>query len=254
MNYGLYSSATGVLANSYRQDVIANNLANVETVGFKKDLVSFREYLTEARLRGLNPRRHSNAMLEELGGGLAVAPTKVDLSQGDLEQTGNPTDVALDGAGFFAVRHGRQVMLTRDGRLAVNRDGQLIRITGGEPVLDEKLNPINVTPGATIAMGKDGTVWQNGQMAGRMGVFDVSRPEMLVKKGSLLFEVKNAEKEIRPGSAEVRGGMLERANVDPATSLAELMETQRQLEANANMIRMHDQMLARVVNDVGKIS
>src|SRR6185503_4214950 len=85
MNYGLYLSAMGVLANSQRQDVIANNLANAETVGFKKDLALFQEQRTEAQIRG----RHgeSNDLLEPLGGGLVPSGTTLDLSQGPIENT-----------------------------------------------------------------------------------------------------------------------------------------------------------------------
>src|SRR5689334_2619038 len=102
MNYGLYLSAMGVLANSQRQDVIANNLANSETIGFKKDLALFQQQRTEAQISG--HRRQSNDLLEPLGGGLVPTGTTLDLSQGPIEATGNPLDVAITGDGYFAVR------------------------------------------------------------------------------------------------------------------------------------------------------
>src|SRR5947209_3887766 len=83
MIYGLYLSATGVMTNSYRQDVIANNIANAETVGFKKDIALFQQRRTEAQERGLGPT--SNALLEKLGGGVFASPMLVDSSQGELE-------------------------------------------------------------------------------------------------------------------------------------------------------------------------
>src|SRR5207237_2369312 len=100
MNYGLYLSAMGVLANSQRQDVIANNLANAETVGFKKDLALFQEQRTEARIHG--HRRQSNDLLEPLGGGLVPSGTTLDLSQGPIENTSNPLDVAILDEGYLA--------------------------------------------------------------------------------------------------------------------------------------------------------
>src|SRR5438105_2371537 len=119
MIYGLYLSATGVLANSYRQDVIANNLANSETVGFKKDLALFQQRGTEAQERGTPDE--SSRLLEGLGGGLLAAPTSMDLSQGDLEHTGNPLDVGLEGPGFFAVKESDgATRLTRDGRFMLD--------------------------------------------------------------------------------------------------------------------------------------
>src|SRR5436305_12092611 len=109
MIYGLYLSAGGIVTSSYRQDVIANNLANSETVGFKKDLPLFQQRLTEAQQRRLPPGGSSggslgsppvgptNPLLEPLGGGILAHPTVVDSSQGDLEPTGSPLDVGIVG-------------------------------------------------------------------------------------------------------------------------------------------------------------
>ena len=96
MLYGLYLSATGVMTNAYRQDVIANNIANAETIGFKRDLALFQERRTEAQERGFSPSR-TNAMMEALGGGVYASPTLVDRTQGELESTGSGMDVAIVG-------------------------------------------------------------------------------------------------------------------------------------------------------------
>src|SRR2546421_5208905 len=106
MIYGLYQSATGVLTNSYRQDVIANNIANSETVGFKKDLALFQQRPTEAQARGL--RHATNPLLEALGGGILASPTAMNPEQGDLENTGNNLDVAIQGSGYFKVNDNGQ--------------------------------------------------------------------------------------------------------------------------------------------------
>src|SRR3954469_23516855 len=108
MLYGLYLSATGVMTNAYRQDVIANNIANAESVGFKRDLALFQERPTEAqarRFRGGGPSGgQSNDLLEGLGGGMFASPTKIDTKSGELETTGNNLDVAIQGdAGYFMV-------------------------------------------------------------------------------------------------------------------------------------------------------
>lgn len=254
MNYGLYMSATGVLASSFRQDVIANNLANSETVGFKKDMALFRELATEARMRGVSPRRHSNPDLEAIGGGLAVRPTFVDRSQGDLEPTGNAMDLAIQGDGFFAIRQGGRMMLTRDGRLKVNEAGNIALASTGLEVLDVNRQPIAVKPGQLVTIGNDGTISQGKQFVGRIGLFDVPDPRRLHKQGAGLLAYPGAETALKPATAAaVRSNFVERANVEPAEELAKLMETQRQLEANANMIRYQDQTLGRLVNDVMKI-
>src|SRR5215831_18455464 len=114
MLYGLYLSATGVMTSSYRQDVIANNLANSETTGFKRDLALFQERSTEAQA---NP---------------------IDVHQGELEPSTNPLDVALVGRGYFAVQGQDGMKLTRDGQFMADRAGRLMLTNGdgGQRVLD----------------------------------------------------------------------------------------------------------------------
>ena len=250
MLYGLYLSATGVITNSHKQDVIANNLANSESAGFKRDVATFQQRLTEASVR----RRPdwSNPILEKLGGGIFASPTRIDIRQGDLESTGNPLDVAIEGDGFFAVRHQGESRLTRNGQFALDRRGRLILANGeGQPVLDPAGRPIVLAPGVPTVIGPDGAISQAGQPAGRLGVFDVPDPDQLIKQGGSLFA--HPGQTLVAGAGGIRAGYVERANVDPATELADLMETQRQLEANANMIRYQDQTLGRLVNEVGKI-
>jgi len=252
MIYGLYLSATGVMANSHRQDVISNNLANSETVGFKRSLAMFQERATEARSRGLGPSG-TDPMLELLGGGLLLSPTAVDTSQGELEQTGNPLDVAIEGEGYFMVDdHGRQ-RLTRDGRMLIDRTGHLVLANGqGQRVLDGEGKAIVLQLSARTEIGEDGQITQDGGPAARLGVFRPASAGRLRNEGGNLLELTDGRPPVSV-QAMVRSGFVERANVDPSTELVQLMETQRMLEANANMIRYQDQTLNRLVNDVGRI-
>jgi flagellar basal body rod protein FlgG len=251
--YGLYLSAGGVLASSHRQDVIANNLANSQTAGFKRDLAMFRQERTEAQLRGLNPGRHSSELLEALGGGLNHGPTAIDHAQGPIEPTGSPLDVAIHGGGYLAVRDAKgATRLTRDGKLSVTRDGYLVTAAGGHQVLDERLNAVQLGKGQ-LAIGKDGQITQNGQPVTKLALFDVPDARGLRKLGHSLMTYPNLERNLRPATGQLQQGFIENANSEPATELAALMEAQRQLEANANMIRFQDQTLSRLVNDVGKI-
>lgn len=254
MIYGLYLSAAGVMTNSYRQDVIANNIANAETVGFKKDLALFQERRTELAQRGYSPQR-SNALLEALGGGTYAAPTTVDTTQGELEPTGNSLDVAIIGKGVLAVKHGDHTQLTRDGRMVVNHRGRLALANNENvEVLDTKRRPLPLDPRFPVQIARDGTVSQNGQPIGQIGVFEVPDPTQLTKAGGTMLAYPDV-KQLRPSiSSTLRSEFVERANVEPSSELAQLMEAQRQLEANANMIRYQDQMLSKLVNEVGKIS
>jgi flagellar basal body rod protein FlgG len=257
MIYGMYLSAAGVMASVHRQDVIANNLANSETVGFKRHVANFQQRLTEAQIQR-NPDE-TNGLLDEIGGGLFLSPTQVDTSQGELEQTGNNLDAAIFGSGYYMVDDHGTPRLTRDGRFMLNSNGEMILANGtGQRVLDPKGNPIRLSGEIAdhLQVGRWGeiTSFGNPEPLARLGVFDVADPTQLVKQGQNLFSYPELDpKNLSLSRAELRNGFVERANVDPATELTTLMETQRQLEANANMIKYQDGALGKCVNEVGRI-
>ena len=256
MLYGLYQSAAGIQSSSYRQDVIANNIANAETAGFKRDIALFDQRLTEAQERRGQPGRlWTDPLLEKIGGGLLAHPTIVDTRQGDLEPTGNPLDVAIEGHGFFQVQNAKgERFLTRNGQFSTDRAGNLILANAdGACVLDEKGRPIRLglAPAGALNFAHDGTLSAGGKPLARLGLYDVDDPGTLKKQGETLLSFRNQP--LKAGTAVLRPEFIERSNVDPTTELAELMDTQRQLEANANMIRYQDQTLGRLVNEVGKI-
>ncbi len=218
MIYGLYLSASGIVANSYRQDVISNNLANAETNGFKRDLATFYQRPTEASARGVGPGE-TNPLLENIGGGILAMPTLVDSGQGDLEETGNNLDVAIQGKGFFTVSDGKSTKLTRDGRFIVDDEGRLALASAhGHRVLDAGGQPIAIDLSKDISIAEDGAIVQNGKAVNKIGLFDVANPRELQKEGGQMLSMPDMKKLI-PSGATIRGQFLERANVDPATEL-----------------------------------
>ena len=154
MNYAACISASGAIAALNRQDVLSNNLANVGTVGFKPDIPLARQRAAERREDG-RFELPANEMLERLKSGVMIVPNAVDFTQGTLESTGNPLDLAIQGEGFFAVREstpsGEAVRLTRDGRFTQNSDGVLVTTTG-LPVLDDSDRPISIPSGPAPTM------------------------------------------------------------------------------------------------------
>ena len=255
MIYGLYLSATGVVTSSYRQDVIANNLANSETVGFKRDLAMFRQRLPADQEQGTSTPGLSNQLLDKIGGGTFAEPTYVDRSDGTLRPTGNPADVALTGPGFFTVAGpDNKTMLTRDGRFRINSAGKLTLMNDqANPVLNPKGQPIQLDPTAVFSVDASGNITQYGQIVNQLGVVDVDHNVPLAKSGDSLLSVPDGT----PMTAidpRLEPAAVEESNVDPATELAALMDTQRQLEANANMIHYQDTTLGELVNTVGKVS
>lgn len=254
MIYGLYASASGVIASSHKQDVHANNLANIETSGFKRALALVQERPSEAVESG-RPGT-SNPLLDEIGGSLFLSPTSIDLSQGPLEQSNSPLHLAVFGRGYFAVRDGEQVRLTRNGTFMLDRAGRLTLADGSaRPVLDVRQRPIRLDPARLpqTVVNDDGQIVVDGELVARIGLFDVPDPRQLVPAGGTLLKAPDGAALSRVRNPKIHTGYIESSNVDPATELAALLDAQRVLEANANMIRYQDQTLAKLVNEVGKI-
>ena len=139
----------------------------------------------------------------------------------------------------------------------LDRSGNLI-LAGGDGkqlVLDHQQKPIRLDPTTApeLSIGEDGQISYRGTPLARVGLFDVPNPQSLTKRGGTLLAYPDPNK-LTTAAGTVRSQFLERANVDPTLELTQLMEAQRQLEANANMIRYQDQTLGRLVNDVGKIT
>jgi flagellar basal-body rod protein FlgF len=253
--YGLYLSATGVIANSYREDVIANNLANSETTAFKRNTTAFQQRLTAAQENSAMQGK-TDPLQEGIGGGLFVAPTGMDMSQGELEATGNTLDMAMMGKGFFAVDDHGSTKLTRDGRFILDNQGNMIVDNGtGQKVLDSEMKPIVLDPARMnqTTVGPKGEITQAGKQMAKVGMFDVSDPTKLVKKGGDMIDYSQAG-DLKTADGTIHSQFTERANVVPAVELTQLMDAQRQLEANANMIKYQDETLGKAVTDVGKLS
>src|SRR5450432_1669628 len=211
MIYGLYLSATGVLTNSHRQDVIANNLANAETVGFKRSLALFQQRRTEAQDSG--KFGETNSTLDKIGGGLLLAPTAVDQTQGTPEPSGNNLDVAILGSGYFTVQSGDQTRLTRDGQFMTDRAGWLTLADGsGNRVLDEKGKPIAIkdVPSSQVSIDKDGTITAAGQAVARIGMVDVPDKTQLVQQGGTLMSYPDM-KQLTAASGTMQSGFIERS-------------------------------------------
>jgi len=251
MPYGLYISAEGAQAQSQRLEVIANNLANVDTVGFKRELALFQARYAEAIEQG--QAVPGTGSIEDVGGGVAVLETKTDFSPGPLKRTGIPTDVAIEGEGFFVVRKGDEDYLTRAGNFRINSNGELVTQQGyavlhdaGEPIVISRENgPWELS--ASGAIRQRGTV-QNLALVQPESLGD------LVKVGENLFRPLAEPRPVPPQGRRVLGGYLEMSGVQPTTEMIAMIEASRAVEANLNMMRTQDEMLSGLVNRLMRVS
>ena len=248
MIYGLYLSGQGAQVQSARQDVVANNLANTSTNSFKRDLATAQAHLPYDAQMGRPtwlPGR-----LDNMPGGVTPGETVTDFTQGSLTQTKAVFDSALQGKGFLHVTDGRQKYLTRDGQLAVNQNNQLVTREHGFQVLNTAGGPIGgIDPNNPIEIRGDGTVMQGDTEMGRMSIIEPQRYSDLTKFGKNLYTTTGTSKSA-PAETELKQGYLEASGIQPVTSMMELIESSRTLEANVNMIHTQDESLDRLLQSL----
>ncbi len=251
MLYGMWLSAGGLLAEQYRQQIIANNLANVDTTGFKPDRVAFVERLNASIVRGAASTRHP--VLDASTGGVFEEPVYTDHAQGPLELTGSKFDVALLGDGFFAVQSEDGPRYTRDGRMAMGPDGTLLHEATAQPMLSADRRPIELDPAnrGELQIDELGNVRQGDVVVGRLAVVDFLDRQRLLKQGDNLYDASTATPVAAGG--RVRQGAVEASGVDAAKTMVDMIAASRAYQMNATLISLQDESLGRLVNDVGRI-
>lgn len=242
---GLYIAATGMLAESARQDVIANNLANVTTTGFKKDVSSntpFSEILVS------NLGVPGAPQVGTLNFGTQVGGLTTISSQGSLKPTGNALDVGLVGDGWLSVQAKGGTRYTRDGQLATDAAGRLVA-ADGSAILGSSGKPITIDPsGGTVGISANGTVTQDRAVKGQLRIVTLD-PKTLAKEGTNLV----TGKETGASSATVKQGYLESSNVNTVTEMVELIQVMRAFEANQKAALAQSETLQDAVTKVGAV-
>ncbi len=259
MNYGYAIGASGVLAAMHRQDVAANNLANVTTVGFKMDMG--RTVPREAaRIEDGLYNLPSNKLLERLGAGVLLAPTTTVFKQGEIERTKNPLDVAIRGNGFLAVgtsnADGNQtVRYTRDGRLTLDPRGRLVSAIDGSPVLDAQSNPIQLNLGQKITIDSQGVISQGGREVASLSLVDFADRSVLRKAGANRFDLVPAAEGSRiAATGSIVQEAVEGSAVDPIDAMMAVQNAANAVSASLRMMSMHDELTGRAISQLGRVA
>jgi flagellar basal-body rod protein FlgG len=260
MRDSMYSALFGAMSNEIRLDTIANNLANVNTTGFKKDAYGFQDtfqrfahdYLTDTR-QNLHetdpwPRRYTMARPR-------LSKQYSDQSQGPLQVTGNSLDVAISGKGYFKVRTPEGDMLTRNGSFRLAEDGRLTTEQGYD-VLGDGGSTITLPRDNKITIDSKGHISGDGVDLGTLDLVDVSDPRGLEKAGKNLMRIRKGSRatELPAEDASVQQGYLEKSNVEVVGEMVNMMEAQRAFEINQKIMTTTDSMESLVINKVGQAS
>lgn len=244
---GIYTAASGMLAEMDKQEVISNNLANVDTTGFKANKSSFYEFpklLMQMVSGGKNA-------IGSLGLGAGLYGVYTDFAEGQIKQTGNPLDLAIAGNGFFSINTAAGVAYTRDGSFTIDNLGRIVT-KSGNLVLDANGGAITVGAGGKIVVNEDGTVRVDGRTAGRLGIYSFGNLGTTMRKvGDNLFVAGAAP--AAAGGFRVKSGCLEGSNVNPIKEMVEMITVMRAFETNQRVIQSQDETLDRAVNTVGRI-
>lgn len=233
---GLYAATSGAVSRMQALDVVTNNLANVNTTSFKRDMVGFEVQL--------------NGAANTAGPGIIkMNATLTDQSQGSLHATGNPLDVAITGPGFFRVETPQGVAFTRQGNFSLDHQGNLVTGTGLK-VLGEG-GAINIaTPEAAMTIAGDGTVQVDGSDIGRINLVDFPEKDSLIKTGHGLFQPKPDIEPVPVDNPQLTQGALESSNVKLIEEMTRMISYQREYETFQRMIKTYSDLAAKA-NELG---
>jgi flagellar basal-body rod protein FlgF len=242
------TAAAGLRSRIEALDLLANNMANLSTAGYKADRESYNTYRSEAALEGWMSGTGPVQPLSPV-----VERQWVDLSQGALTMTGNPSDVAISGMGFLVADGPSGPVLTRGGEVRVGKDGRLTTREGYELHTIEPQR-IKADPLLPLQVGPDGSVRQRDMHLGRLKIVDVPEPEALFRRQGAYFHLDADQvKTLVPAGAELRQGALEAANLGSAEAAVRLVHVLRQFEVLQKAMQIGGEMNRRAVEEVARI-
>jgi flagellar basal-body rod protein FlgF len=244
MSDGIYAALSGAVASERALEIVANNVANVGTTGFRGERVAFTETVARAQatqVAGRAPVPQSLRYTE-------IAESRIDTTQGPLRQTGNPLDLAISGDAYFAVDTPEGARFTRDGSFVVGSDGVLRTRQGfavrGAGALEGPASPI------TIPLASDGTLSTETQVIGQLALYRFERPSDLSPESGSLLVASDVRAAVEAPGAQVVSGFLEGANVGPITGMNDLISASRSFEAFQRVIQSFRSLDERAARDL----
>ena len=282
---GLYTAYTGMLNEQHRMDVLANNLANSTTNGFKKEGTTSQAFdtvlaykikdLSEpgnlprplARNRAVDENELNNPDNEDylerrvrrtgLNLGVKIGENYVDYSEGPIKETGNQFDLAISDRGFFAVEYTNKAgetstKYTRDGNFTMNLQGYLVT-QDGDFVLDENGRRIRMETELPVSIDRNGNITQDGGFVATIGLTDFEDYNYLERFGENYFKPIEGATEM-DAESQIYAGYLEMSNISVVTEMVNMITLQRQYESNQKVITTYDDTLDQAVSQLGRLN
>lgn len=253
---GLYTAGTGMNVQTKRMDVISNDLANVNTTGYKKDdavVSSFQEVLTY-RMKDMQNNIPNNNAIGSMTLGARIDEIYTQFAQGSLIKTDGLVDMAIQGDGFFTVETPAGVAYTRDGKFSINADGELVtkegyNVLGSNGIVEIGEDFLN--NGGKLTVGEKGEITLDGAFIDQLELVSFDDNRQLTKREDNLYVTEGAN--ALPFEGTLIQGYTEASNVNPVTAMVDMITVSRAYETNQKMIQVHDTLLGKAVNDVGRV-
>jgi flagellar basal-body rod protein FlgF/flagellar basal-body rod protein FlgG len=244
MDSGYYAACAGLAAQTQALELVAHNLANLSTAGYRGEQATFRSLLAGGGDVTWNPL---NAAVNNYG---VLSGSRIDQSSGSLIATGNPLDLSIAGSGYFVVRSGQDLVYTRNGSFHLTPDRRLVTAEG-DTVLGQQ-GPI-ILPTGEVAVSGDGTVSVDGAVVETLRLAEFAPATALEPMGNALYAAPKGSA-LAPASSSVRQGMLENSNVSPTESVVQLITVQRNAEMMQRALSLFDSQLNQTaVQDLPRV-
>ena len=237
---GIYHAAAGMLPSMNQQETVGNNLANINTTGFKADKRYFRMALNNQLLQGGSHGEPVELSDEQFS-------LITNFEQGSLSETRNPLDVAIHGDGFFVIETDETISYTRNGNFGINAEGELVNLRGYR-VMGEG-GPLRIV-GLEVMIRDDGAVVVDGQKIGSIKIVDFEQPYNLKRNGYGYFVPDPPVDGFTPEKALIKQGFLENSNVDPISEMIQMIELNRNYESCQKAIQAQDDTLRLAANQL----
>lgn len=247
---GLYTSASAMLSTRKKLDIVSNNLANADTVAYKKE-GTVKESFPEILLNRIEGDKKEE--IGSLGTGVRLKKSYTDFAPGELKKTGNSLDLAIKGEGFFVVETPQGRRYSKSGDFRLDEMGQIVT-QQGYSVLNEEGDPLQTIDGREIRFEGNGQLHLGELEAGSVQIVDFADRENLIKEGENLYRAagENVE-ELEADNYQVLQGYLEGSNVNIVRQMTNMIEANRLYQMNQKAVKTFDTTLGKAVNEVGKL-
>lgn len=256
---GLYTAYTGMLNEQYRMDIMSNNLANADTVGFKKEGSTSQAYseVMAVKIKDTTEDPNTPKRLGNMSLGVKIGETYTDFSQGSLRDTGNTYDLALSGDGFFNIEFTNKAgetstKYTRAGNFTLTKEGYLTTKDGDYVLGENGRIQLSTTAGNTVIM-EDGSIYQDDVLVTKLKITEFEDTNYLTHYGESMWDAKEGAVANDATDFRVHQGYVEMSNISAVTEMVNMISIQRQYEANQKLITTYDESLDKSVNQIGRV-